>query len=153
MNTKQATGVKKSRVLVAGANNPLFIGSAAFFPAEDYDVFFARDGCQAYGLAKQILPSIVFLDRSMPVLDGEECCRLIKGEERLKATCVVLVTEDADSKFRQARHTKADMVICKPLNQQRFPDLLSDLLEKYGRNTGEAQEQEMFIELPNLNKT
>lgn len=153
MSTKQTNGIKKSRVLVAGANNPLFNGSAAFFPAKDYDVFFARDGCQAYSLAKQILPAIVFLEQSMPVLDGEECCRLIKGEERLQKTCVVLVTMDADSKFRQARQTGADLVICQPLNPQRFPSLLSDLLEKHGGKTGDGREQEMFIELPNLTRT
>lgn len=153
MNTKHAIGVKKSRVLVAGESNPLFLGSAAFFPAEDYDVFFARDGCQAYSLAKQTLPAIVFLEQSMPVLDGEECCRLIKGEERLQKTCVVLVAMDADSKFRQARQTSADLVICQPLNPQRFPSLLADLLEKHRGKAGEGREQEMFIELPNLNRT
>lgn len=153
MSTKVEAGESRVRILVGGENNPLFLNSTSFFPSDVYDVFFARDGCQAYGLAKQFFPAIVFLERAMPVLDGEECCRLIKGEPRLQETCVVLIAEDAESRTKHARNTKADMVLCKPLSRQNFLNLLKTLQDKSRGAAIAAHEQGLFIELPNLNRS
>ncbi len=153
MSKKVENGETRFRILVAGENNPLFLNSTSFFTADAHDVFFARDGCQAYSLAKQILPAIVILEQTMPVLDGEECCRLIKGEPRLQGTSVVLIAEDADSRLKQARNTKADIVLCKPLNRQNFHNLVKTLLENKNGAATATSVQGMFVELPNLNRT
>lgn len=54
----------------------------------------ASDGQEAFRLATELNPDVVLMDVTMPVLDGVEATRLIRGS--LPATAVVMLTMHAD---------------------------------------------------------
>src|SRR5262245_10739196 len=63
----------------------------ALLDYEDFEVVGAAcNGREAYDLAVQLRPSVVLMDVSMPVLNGVDATRLIKGMDDPPA--VVLIT-------------------------------------------------------------
>jgi CheY-like chemotaxis protein len=52
----------------------------------------ARDGREAVALAQQHLPDLIVMDLAMPVLDGREATRMLKGDPRTAAIPVVMLT-------------------------------------------------------------
>lgn len=58
----------------------------------DYQIQRAYDGAQAYEAIQANLPDLLFLDLSMPELDGFQLLDLLKADERFKALPIVLLT-------------------------------------------------------------
>ncbi|HLX31532.1 MAG TPA: response regulator [Gaiellaceae bacterium] len=82
---------------------------------DGYEVRQARDGAQALGAARDHRPALVLLDVSMPVLDGLEVLRRIRGDESLAGIRVVLLTAMAQEQdVRRAFEAGADGYIRKP---------------------------------------
>jgi uncharacterized protein (TIGR02266 family) len=68
-----------------------------------------------------VVPDIIFLDLYMPVMDGDECCRRIKQDERLRQVPVVMVTVSGRQKdLERCMAAGCDDVVLKPLNRQHF---------------------------------
>lgn len=58
------------------------------------ECIFANNGIEAISLLKKIspLPSLIFLDLNMPVMNGFECLQRLKQENRMKEIPVVIFT-------------------------------------------------------------
>jgi two-component system sensor histidine kinase/response regulator len=73
------------------------------------------------GALKQVLRedfAVILLDMQMPILDGAETARLIKGRERSRHTPIIFLTADDDSAevvARAYRHGAVDFM-SKPIN-------------------------------------
>lgn len=90
---------------------------------EDFKIFGANSGDEAIKIANDILPDVVLLDISMPVMDGYEVCRILKENE---------LTHEIPIIFLTARVQKEDIIkgfelgavdyIIKPFN---FNELIS----------------------------
>ena len=65
--------------------------------AHEYEVITASDGRQALAVAKDRQPDLILLDVNMPEIDGFEVCRLLKADETLPYTPIILVTARAHS--------------------------------------------------------
>jgi two-component system sensor histidine kinase/response regulator len=57
-----------------------------------HDVLRARDGEEAFGLAKARRPQLVVTDHMMPRLSGVELCRRLKQEAQLKDVPIILLS-------------------------------------------------------------
>lgn len=57
-----------------------------------HDVLRARDGEEAFGLARAKRPQLVVTDHMMPRLSGLELCRKLKGDQVLKDVPVILLS-------------------------------------------------------------
>jgi CheY-like chemotaxis protein len=57
-----------------------------------YCTFTAEAGCEAFDIAKREQPDLIISDVSMPKLNGIEFCQLIRRDEELKATPILLVS-------------------------------------------------------------
>jgi len=57
-----------------------------------YEVLRARDGEEAFGLARVRRPQLVVTDHMMPRLSGLELCRKLKGDPHLKDVPVILLS-------------------------------------------------------------
>ena len=77
----------------------------------------AGDGEEAVERARQVQPSIVFLDIDMPRLNGIETCRRLKSEPATADATIVMLTGDSDHDAeRAARHAGADLFLTKPFS-------------------------------------
>jgi len=93
-------------------------------------VAYAADGNEAMTKAKELRPSLIFLDVVMPVQDGYKTCRMLKKDPDTTAIPVVMITsKNADSdRFWSQKQGAADHV-GKPFT----PDILLDCIRMYAR--------------------
>ena len=77
----------------------------------------AADGEQAVQRAREVQPSIVFLDIDMPRLDGIETCRRLKSEPNTADATIVMLTGDSHQDAElEARRAGADLFLTKPFS-------------------------------------
>lgn len=60
-----------------------------------YEVLIAIDGQHGLDVARERTPDLVLMDMSLPVLDGWEATRRMKGDERLRHIPVIALTAHA----------------------------------------------------------
>ncbi len=91
-------------------------------------VFEAFDGGQALDLAAVCAPDLVFLDVSMPVLDGLEVCRRLRADRRFTDTIIVMLTAAAQREdVQRGRAAGADEYLTKPFSPIRLLSLVERL--------------------------
>ena len=90
----------------------------------------AADGEEAVMRARDVQPSIVFLDIDMPRLNGIETCRRLKSEPVTADATIVMLTGDSEQEAElEARRAGADLFLTKPfspLHLLRLVDRLGD---------------------------
>ena len=75
----------------------------------------ATDGLGAFDQALVLHPDVILMDLRLPVLDGCEATRLLKGTERTRAIPVVAMTADTGTAaHEQARAAGCAAVMVKP---------------------------------------
>ena len=65
---------------------------AATLERRGYQVVTAADGLEALARMNDISPDLIFLDITMPRLDGYQLCKIIKGNEDTKQIPVVMLS-------------------------------------------------------------
>ncbi|MGL5132980.1 MAG: response regulator [Planktothrix sp.] len=60
-----------------------------------YEVFIAVDGAEGVELARSLVPDLILMDMSLPVMDGWEATRQIKGDAKTQAIPVIALTAHA----------------------------------------------------------
>jgi len=116
---------RKLRVLVADDGKPTADILAMFFKMEGMDAVVAYDGQQAVELAERFLPDLVCLDLGMPVVDGYEAARSIRGL-RPEACIVALTGWGSEEDRRKTAEAGFDEHLTKPVN----PDDLRKLVKR-----------------------
>ena len=93
-------------------------------------VAYAADGSEAIAKARELQPSLIFLDVVMPVQDGYKTCRMLKKDPATTSIPVVMITsKSADSdRFWSQKQGAADH-LGKPFS----PDSLLDCIRMYAR--------------------
>ena len=99
----------------------LFLKFSGFRIAE------AENGEDAIEKATTLLPDVIVMDLSLPVMDGWEATRRLKRDPRTKKIPVVALTGHAlPEHARAASQAGCDLVITKPC----LPDQLMDALRR-----------------------
>ncbi len=122
------------RVLLAD-DHALFRGGVASLLAADSGfevVGEAADGAQAVEMTRQLMPDVILMDISMPVMDGLEATRRIKAEFPY-VRIVILTVSDGDRSLFEAVKSGAQGYVLKSIH----PDTLCGTLRSVMR--GEAQ--------------
>ncbi len=91
----------------------------------------ASDGFESLAKIVDHRPDIVFVDITMPRLDGFQTCALIKQNSKFARTPVVMLTSK-DGLFDRARSklAGADHYITKPFSRDELLEILSACTEK-----------------------
>jgi CheY-like chemotaxis protein len=102
---------------------------------------FASNGMEAVDLYRKRgrgFYDLVFMDRNMPIMDGDKASQMIRAYEKVqgwKPTTLVIITghckrEDYDTMLNPSGEIKADYVFMKPFNFQVCQDLVKALSSK-----------------------
>ncbi len=90
------------------------------------EIFQANNGAEAIEIAKEHKPDIVFLDLTMPVMDGYEA--LPKILEAYPNAKIVVVSADIQEKAKEkVIGLGAQLHVQKPINADKMQDILDIL--------------------------
>ena len=95
---------------------------------ENVEIFEGQNGQEAFDLYKEHLPKIVFLDLTMPVMDGFEA--LAKIKEFDKDAKVVIISADIQKlSMDKALQLGAFNFIKKPIDLEKMQQILGKINE------------------------
>lgn len=108
---------------------------------QGYRVSTAVNGQDAVVVARLVLPQLILMDISMPVLDGIAATRVIRGEDEIKDVPIVILTAHDDDQFRrEAVEAGADGYFTKPIDFPRLHAFLDKLLRGTSGEEREAKQ-------------
>jgi two-component system cell cycle response regulator DivK len=88
---------------------------AEFLAYCGFTVIEAADGAEAIAKAIEFRPDVVVMDLSLPVIDGWEATRRIKGDARTGHIPIVALTgHTLEGYLRSAREAGCDRLLAKP---------------------------------------
>jgi twitching motility two-component system response regulator PilG len=122
--------MEKNRILVVEDEESLLKLESILFTSKGYDVTGARDGREALDSIAQSRPDLVVLDVMLPLLDGFEVCRAIKGNPETCAIPVVMLTaKKSSADLERGRVAGADAYLTKPFKSVRVLEVIEGLLK------------------------
>lgn len=96
-----------------------------------YNVLYAENGQEGLDKAKDAMPDIIMSDVMMPVMDGYEMCRRLRGDESVAHIPIVMVTAKITDEDRLCGlEAGADAYLTKPFNSSELLIRVDKLLEQ-----------------------
>ncbi len=94
-----------------------------------YTVFIAENGQHALDIVASVEPSLILMDLNLPVLDGWEATRRLKGAPETSSIPIIALSAHAMSGDREkAMAAGCDEYDTKPVELQRLLDKMQQLL-------------------------
>ncbi len=118
----------RKRVLVVDDGKSAADMLALFFRMEGMEVAVAYDGLEGLEKARTFLPDLVMMDMGMPVMDGLEAARRMRGEG-IGSALVALSGWGREEDKRRTAEAGFDLHLVKPVR----PDDLRAIMERYFR--------------------
>lgn len=92
-----------------------------------YEVISALSGEEAFIFLQKNIPDLILLDLVLPGMRGEEFCKKLKCDDRLKTIPVIIFTASVSNIPKLTKEVGADDYIMKPFE----PEELLDKVKKY----------------------
>ena len=87
----------------------------------DHEVRVARDGVEAMRLAESFVPNVLLLDVMMPLRNGYEVCRTIRGNPALRRVKILMLTaRGRDEEREKGLALGADAYVTKPFSTKEL---------------------------------
>ena len=93
-----------------------------------YKTEIIRSGQDALGRLPSIVPDLIILDLHLPSVGGAEILKVVRSDERLANTRVIVATTHWEG--AEEVEQEADLVILKPIGFEQLRDLASRFLPK-----------------------
>jgi chemosensory pili system protein ChpA (sensor histidine kinase/response regulator) len=88
---------------------------------EGYEVLVAKDGVEALEQLSGALPDVMLVDVEMPRMDGFDLTRNVRGDERLKAVPIIMITSRTADKHRSyAAEIGVNVFLGKPYQEDEL---------------------------------
>ncbi len=115
MNTYKSKNPAK--ILLVDDNRDNLRLLSRFLTIEGYQTRQINHSQEVMPAAQEILPDLIFLDISMPGLDGYEVCRILKSDKQTHKIPVIFISASNDASDRtKAYSVGGTNYITKPLN-------------------------------------
>lgn len=113
-----------ARILVVDDNVDTARATARLLEMAGHDVRIAHDGRQALELADSHRPRIILLDIGLPVMDGYEVARQLRGDPRHRDTTIIAVSGYSQDDYRPDSDAGFDHHLVKPLDFEALRAIL-----------------------------
>lgn len=124
----------RKKVLLVDDVDILIELEKTFFWRVEIELLVARDGTKALEIIREQQPDLVFLDLHMPLMDGDECCRLVKNDQALRSTPVVMLPHEGNEEdLLRCRKAGCDAIVFKPINRFHFVETARKFLHLKSR--------------------
>lgn len=122
---------KVAKVLLVDDSPQVLEQQKAVLEKTGVDIITAHTGPEAIKKIHLEKPDIVFLDLMLPDMNGDEVCRFIKNDPRLKDIAVIIVTAREESQIMQrCFRCGCDAYIKKPFTAQELLEKLKVILDE-----------------------
>jgi CheY-like chemotaxis protein len=119
-----------NKVLIVDDTETMRLAERMMLAGEGYEIDIAEDGLDALNKIGIARPDLVLMDIMMPRMDGIECCRRIKSDEKTKDIKVVMVTTKSEyERVKEAFAAGCDDYITKPIDKTELISKLRDLMK------------------------
>ncbi len=126
-----------TRVLVIEDEESILLSLEFLLGKEGYAVATARDGAAALQELEKATPDLVLLDVMLPLVDGFELCRLIRGNPRSRDARILLLTaRGRETEIARGMALGADAYMTKPFSTRDLMDRVRQLLAGAGKTAG-----------------
>jgi len=117
------------KVLIAD-DEPNIVTSLEFLMRKcDYEVQVARDGEETLRLAQDFRPDVLLLDVMMPLCDGFEVCRRLRGNPATRGVRILMLTAHGrGAEVDRGLAVGADAYITKPFSNKELVAKVRELL-------------------------
>lgn len=120
LTARRAGARQKEKLLLVDDSETILLLEKSLL-SDRFELFLARNGQEAVDVCRSVALSLVLMDYSMPVLDGEQALRLIRANPATQTLPVVIVTGETDPLvLRRCEEAGAQCVLKKPLNPQEL---------------------------------
>jgi two-component system alkaline phosphatase synthesis response regulator PhoP len=107
----------EQRILIVDDDSEIVRLLRAYLEQAGYEVLVAHDGETALHILRRERPDLVLLDLMLPVRDGWDVTRVIRGDPGLKATPIIMLTARVEDHEKiVGLELGADDYITKPFN-------------------------------------
>lgn len=101
---------------------------------DTYRIITASNGKDGIRMASKYVPDLIICDMMMPVMDGLECCRRLKGEMSTSHIPVLMLTAcSMDEQRIQSYECGADGYVAKPFNSRLLSMRCKNLIDNRKR--------------------
>lgn len=137
VNSETAVGT----VLVVDDNPDLRFYVSGILRDSGFTVLLARNGEEGFAVAKNRLPDLIVTDLMMPLVSGLDLIRMLREDQELKGTPVILLTAKADEDTRiEGVERGADAYLSKPFNDR---ELLAEVRNLVALKENERRVQQL----------
>ena len=99
-----------------------------------YETISAEDGQQAIDISVNELPDIILMDIGLPVMDGWEATRIIKGTEATRNIPIIALSANAmEEHIQKSGDAGCDAYESKPINIDSLVKKIGMFLSKIGK--------------------
>ena len=112
-----------------GVEDGMILGRKLEAPVHVNDVVLAMDGQQGVDMATNLMPDIVLMDMSLPIMDGWKATKTLRGNAATAALKIIALTAHAMEGDRQkAMKAGCDDYDTKPIDLKRLLGKIEALL-------------------------
>ena len=116
-------------ILVVDDNSDLRTYVSSILRSSGYQVQTACNGLEGFRVAQNQEPDLIVTDLMMPQLSGMDMIGLIRKDEKLKVTPIILLTAKTDEETRiYGTESGADAYLAKPFNDRELKAEVRNLL-------------------------
>lgn len=121
--------MKPKKILIAEDEPSIVLSLEFLLRNAGYEVTVTRDGNEALRMSEREKPDLIVLDIMLPLLDGFEVCRRIRGNETLGHTKILMLTARGhESAIEKSLALGADAYMTKPFSTRELVKKINELL-------------------------
>lgn len=120
---------ERKKILLVDDTDTILLFLKTLLAGQNFDFLTAKNGAEAVEKARRERPDLVLLDVLMPVMDGIEACRVMKGDPELKSIPVIIVTARSEAEnVERCLDAGCDDYVFKPVRKLELLDKINRLL-------------------------